>query len=347
MKNNPRELTVYFGGQHGARIRENYMAMTFDTVDLNGKVRSQHIFKGIDKNTRSYTYRSPTGLLSATQFTQPALTVMEQASFIDMKAKSLVPHTYSFAGHSLGEFSALVAAADIMSIESLVSVAFYRGLTMQVAVNRDADGRSNYSMCAVNPSKFSSDMPDVTLELVVSSIAEETDWLLEIVNHNVKDRQYVVAGDLRALDTLASVTNYLKRQGMDFEEMHSDNFRASLRGVIKGCADETVKKPTPLELERGFATIPLRGIDVPFHSSFLRYGIESFRKFLLSKVNESAIDPSKLVDRYIPNITARPFVLTREYFEYVYSLTHSPRIAAILDSWPAEAAVPRMIPGNE
>ncbi|KAI6747603.1 hypothetical protein HG530_015711 [Fusarium avenaceum] len=347
VKNNPRELTVHFGGQQGARIRDNYMAMTFDTVDLDGKVRSQHIFKDIDKNTRSYTYRSPTGLLSATQFTQPALTVMEQASFIDMKSKSLVPPTYSFAGHSLGEFSALVAAADIMSIESLVSVAFYRGLTMQVAVNRDADGRSNYSMCAVNPSKFSSDMPDATLELVVSSIAEETDWLLEIVNHNVKDRQYVVAGDLRALDTLASVTNYLKRQGMDFEEMQSDNFRASLRGVIKGCADETLKKPTPLELERGFATIPLRGIDVPFHSSFLRYGIESFRKFLLSKVNESAIDPSKLVDRYIPNITARPFELTREYFEYVYSLTHSPRIAAILESWPAEAAVPRMIPGNE
>lgn len=323
------------------------MAMTVDTVDPDGNVRPQRIFKDVDEKTRSYTYQSPAGLLSATQFTQPALTVMEQASFEDMKAKGLVPHTHSFAGHSLGEFSALVAAANIMSIENLVSVAFYRGLTMQVAVERDTVGRSNYSMCAVNPSKFSSAVPDAALELVVSSIAAETGWLLEIVNHNIQDRQYVVAGDLRALDTLAGVTNHLKRQDVDVGEMRAEDARALLRGVVKGCADETLKKPTPLELDRGFATTPLRGIDVPFHSTFLRYGIESFRTFLLSKVDKSTIDPSKLVGRYIPNMTARPLALTREYFEYVYSLTHSPRIAEVLESWPAGAAVPLMIPGNE
>ncbi|KAK7423083.1 beta subunit of fatty acid synthetase [Neonectria magnoliae] len=348
VRNNPRELTVYFGGQNGAKIRGNYMAMTFDTVDPDGNVRPLRIFKDVDEKTRSYTYRSPAGLLSATQFTQPALTIMEQASFQDMKAKGLVPDTYSFAGHSLGEFSALVAAANIMSIEKLVSVAFYRGLTMQVAVKRDIAGRSNYSMCAVNPSKFSSAVPDAALELVVSSITEETDdWLLEIVNHNIQDRQYVVAGDLRALDTLAGVTNHLKRQNIDVGEMQAEKARALLRGVVKGCADETLKKPTPLELDRGFATTPLRGIDVPFHSTFLRYGIESFRTFLLSKVDESTIAPSKLVGRYIPNMTARPLALTREYFEYVYSLTHSPRIAVVLESWPAGAAVPLMTPGNE
>jgi hypothetical protein len=38
-------------------------------------------------------------------------------------------------------------------VSSLVSVVFYRGLTMQVAVERDAEGRSNYGMCAVNPSR--------------------------------------------------------------------------------------------------------------------------------------------------------------------------------------------------
>lgn len=33
-------------------------------------------------------------------------------------------------------------------------------------------------------------------------------------------------------------------------------------------------------LERGVATIPLPGVDVPFHSRFLLGGVPSFRKVL-------------------------------------------------------------------
>ena len=60
--------------------------MTFETVGSDGSIKSEKIFKEIDENTTSYTYRSPTGLLSATQFTQPALTLMEKASFEDMRS---------------------------------------------------------------------------------------------------------------------------------------------------------------------------------------------------------------------------------------------------------------------
>lgn len=62
---------------------------------------------------------------------------MEKASFEDMRSKGLVQRDSSFAGHSLGEYSALAALAEVMPIESLVSVVYYRGLTMQVAVERD------------------------------------------------------------------------------------------------------------------------------------------------------------------------------------------------------------------
>jgi fatty acid synthase subunit beta len=155
VKNNPKELTIHFGGPRGKAIRQNYMSMTFETVSADGSIKSEKIFKEVDENTDSYTYRSPTGLLSATQFTQPALTLMEKASFEDMRAKGLVQRDSTFAGHSLGEYSALAALAEVMPIESLVSVVFYRGLTMQVAVERDKAGRSNYSMCAVNPSRIS------------------------------------------------------------------------------------------------------------------------------------------------------------------------------------------------
>ncbi|KAJ9137269.1 Fatty acid synthase subunit beta [Pleurostoma richardsiae] len=346
VKNNPKELTIHFGGPRGKAIRQNYMAMTFETVAADGSIKSERIFKEISESTTSYTYRSPTGLLSATQFTQPALTLMEKASFEDMKAKGLVPRDSTFAGHSLGEYSALAALADVMPIESLVSVVFYRGLTMQVAVERDAQGRSNYSMCAVNPSRISKTFNEEALRFVVGNIAEETGWLLEIVNYNIANMQYVCAGDLRALDTLTGVTNFLKVQKIDIEQMRSqlslEQVKEHLVEIIKGCAQQTLAKPQPLELQRGFATIPLRGIDVPFHSTFLRSGVKPFRSFLLKKINKTTIDPAKLVGKYIPNVTARPFELTKEYFEDVYRLTNSPRIGHVLANWDKyqESGVP-------
>lgn len=337
VKNNPKELTIYFGGPRGKAIRQNYMSMTFETVGADGSTKSEKIFKEVDETTTSYTYRSPTGLLSATQFTQPALTLMEKASFEDMKSKGLVQRDSSFAGHSLGEYSALAALADVMPIESLVSVVFYRGLTMQVAVERDADGRSNYSMCAVNPSRISKTFNEQALQYVVENIAEETGWLLEIVNYNIANMQYVCAGDLRALDTLTGVTNYLKAQKIDIQQLMEslslEDVKAHLVEIIQECARQTEAKPKPLDLQRGFATIPLKGIDVPFHSTFLRSGVKPFRSFLLKKINKTTIDPSKLIGKYIPNVTARPFELTKEYFEDVYRLTNSPKIKEVLANW--------------
>ncbi|KAL8729147.1 MAG: hypothetical protein Q9181_005099 [Wetmoreana brouardii] len=337
VKNNPKELTIHFGGPRGKAIRANYMSMTFESVNADGSIKSEKIFKEVNEDTTSYTYRSPTGLLSATQFTQPALTLMEKASFEDMRSKGLVQRDSSFAGHSLGEYSALAALAEVMPIESLVSVVFYRGLTMQVAVERDETGRSNYSMCAVNPSRISKTFNESALQYVVENIVEETGWLLEIVNYNVANTQYVCAGDLRALDCLTNVTNYIKAQNIDIQtlmgKLSMEDMKAHLVEIIRESAKKTTAKAQPIDLERGLATIPLKGIDVPFHSKFLRSGVKPFRSFLLKKINRTTIDPSKLVGKYIPNVTAKPFEITKEYFEEVYKLTNSPRLAAVLANW--------------
>ena len=337
VKTNPKELTIHFGGPRGKAIRQNYMAMTFESINADGSVKSEKIFKEINESTTSYTYRSPTGLLSATQFTQPALTLMEKASFEDMRSKGLIQRDSSFAGHSLGEYSALASIAEVMPIESLVSVVFYRGLTMQVAVERDEQGRSNYSMCAVNPSRISKTFNEQALQYVVENIAETTGWLVEIVNYNVANMQYVCAGDLRALDCMTNVLNVLKMQKIDIndlmQQMSLEDVKAHLVEIIGECQKKTEAKPQPVDLERGFAVIPLKGIDVPFHSTFLRSGVKPFRSFLLKKINKTSIDPQKLVGKYIPNVTAKPFQITKEYFEEVYQLTNSPRIAKVLEDW--------------
>ena len=112
-----------------------------------------------------------------------------------------------------------------------------------------------------------------------------------------------------------------------------EDVKAHLVEIIRKCAQETESKPKPLELQRGFATIPLKGIDVPFHSTFLRSGVKPFRSFLLKKINKTTIDPSKLIGKYIPNVTAKPFEISKEYFEEVYRLTNSPRIGNVLANW--------------
>ncbi len=117
------------------------------------------------------------------------------------------------------------------------------------------------------------------------------------------------------------------------QKMSLDDVKAHLVEIIDECAKHTEAKAKPLTLERGFATIPLKGIDVPFHSTFLRSGVKPFRSFLLKKINKTTIDPSKLVGKYIPNVTARPFELTKEYFEDVYRLTNYPRIGHVLANW--------------
>jgi fatty acid synthase subunit beta len=313
------------------------MAMSFESVAPDGSIKTERIFKNIDETTQSHTYVSPTGLLSATQFTQPALTLMEKASFEDMKAKGLIPRDSTFAGHSLGEYSALAALADVMPIESLVSVVFYRGLTMQVAVHRDAEGRSSYGMLAHDPRKISPTFNEEALRFVIDHIAQTTGWLVEIVNYNIHNAQYVCAGELRALDTLQGVSNYLKTQNIDIPKMREqltiEEVKEHLAEIIRGAAQKTEAKPKPLVLERGFGTTPLPGIDVPFHSTFLRSGVKPFRSFLLKKINKTTIDPAKLVGKYIPNVTAKPFAITKEYFEDVYRLTNSPRIGHILANW--------------
>ena len=133
------------------------------------------------------------------------------------------------------------------------------------------------------------------------------------------------------------MTNYLKSQNVDIqaltEKLSIEDVKAHLVEIIRESAKKTTSKPQPIELERGLAIIPLKGIDVPFHSTFLRSGVKPFRSFLLKKINRTTIDPGKLVGKYIPNVTAKPFAITKEYFEEVYKLTNSPRIGSVLANW--------------
>ncbi|KAJ1723125.1 hypothetical protein LPJ61_005858, partial [Coemansia biformis] len=81
------------------------------------------------------------------------------------------------------------------------------------------------------------------------------------------------------------------------------------------------------------ATILLRGIDVPFHSQQLLDGMPEFCEALHTKFNCGMVSPDVLYRRYIPNLTAVPFEVSREYFEHMLELTGSPVMRRALDVW--------------
>ena len=104
---------------------QRYMDMTYDTMDKDGHVKTLPLFADIDVRCPKYTFSHPAGLLFATQFSQIALVVTEKAAFEDMCVKGFIQKDCAFAGHSLGEHSALASIADISALVDVVLPGHY------------------------------------------------------------------------------------------------------------------------------------------------------------------------------------------------------------------------------
>ncbi|MDO5671863.1 MAG: DUF1729 domain-containing protein [Actinomycetaceae bacterium] len=224
---------------------------------------------------RGVTYRHPQGVLNLTQFTQVALTTVALAQTARLReAGSVVSDSY-YAGHSLGEYTALSAYAQVLPLETVIELVFHRGSTMHHLVERDAEGRSNYAMGALRPNQMGLGEEDV--QGFIEDIATASGEFLQIANYNLAGQQYAVAGTIAGLEVLA-----LKAE--------------------ERARDAGGKRP--------FMLVP--GIDVPFHSEPLRNGVPEFRE-KLDLLLPHDLDYKVLEGRYIPNLVARPFELSREF----------------------------------
>lgn len=239
------------------------------------------------------TYRHPEGLLNLTQFTQVALATVAFAQTARLREAGCDIWPAYFAGHSLGEYNALSSFAQIIPLETVLELVFHRGSTMHHLIERDEQGRSNYRMGALRPNQFGVD--DDGVNAYVEGISKQTGEFLQIVNYNLAGQQYAIAGTIKGLKALAQDST--KR------------------------AKEYGGKPP-------FMLVP--GIDVPFHSKLLRKGVPEFRDKLDSLL-PAHIDYSVLVDRYIPNLVACPFELTREFAQKILDVVPSERIEAALE----------------
>ncbi|KAG0657455.1 3-oxoacyl-[acyl-carrier-protein] synthase, partial [Rhodotorula mucilaginosa] len=140
-----------------------------------------------------------------------------------------------------------------------------------------------------------------------------------------------------------NVLNFLKVQKIDLVKLTETMLIEQVKEHLCEIVDECVQKARDLQaktgfvtLERGFATIPLPGIDVPFHSRYLWAGGTPFRTYLSTKVNPAHFDTDLLIGRYMPNLTAVPYEVNKEYAERIHTQTSSPRSNKILSAWDEE-----------
>ncbi|MBX7057910.1 MAG: DUF1729 domain-containing protein [Leptospirales bacterium] len=236
---------------------------------------------------RNWTH--PQGVLNLTQFTQVALLTKSMADWAALRSRGLLVEQAYFAGHSLGEYAAL-AANEALPLENVIPIVYHRGLTMQDLVPRDRSGRSPFAMSVILGARQIGLSEEKILQLVEGA-SRDSGKHLEVVNFNVRNRQYSVTGFESALELL----------------------------------EERLR-----ELSHGHKTcIRLKGIDVPFHSSLLAEGVPAFRSVLEQNLPLS-LDLSRLDGRYIPNLVGRPFALSREFLELVYARSQSPVVATML-----------------
>ena len=240
------------------------------------------------------TYRHPEGLLNLTQFTQVALATVAFAQTARLREAGADIWPAYFAGHSLGEYNALSSFAGVIPLETVLELVFHRGSTMHHLIPRDEKGRSNYRMGALRPNQFG--VGDDGVREYVESVAKESGEFLQIVNYNLAGQQYAVAGTIAGLKALKA---------------------DSARRVA-----EYGGKPA-------FMLVP--GIDVPFHSTLLRKGVPEFRDKLDALLPQYIDYRDRLVGRYIPNLVAVPFEMTKEFAAKILEVVPSERIKAALD----------------
>jgi len=77
------------------------------------------------------------------------------------------------------------------------------------------------------------------------------------------------------------VLNFLNVQKIDIQalmvKMSVVEVKERVAKIIQEDAKQTETKPKPVKHQHGLATIPLIGIDVPFHSIFLRSRVKRSR----------------------------------------------------------------------
>lgn len=252
------------------------------------------------------SHRHPDGVLHLTQFTQVSMATLAASQLAELKELGVFDDDAVLAGHSVGEYNAMAAVGGVLPLEVVLGVVWARGSAMHTLVPRDSHGASEYRLAAVRPhlarNGDGSPLAADAACALVDQVAASTGELCEVVNHNLRGRQYAVAG------TVAALAELRRRLG----------------------AGTTPGRPPYIEVP---------GIDVPFHSRALAAGVAEFREHL-DRALPMEVDPERLVGRYVPNLYPVAFRLDRTYVEGIAAVCDGQACAELLADWDRQLQNP-------
>ncbi len=208
------------------------VGMARDLYDNSQTVREiyERASEAIAVDLASISFEGPEGELRKTINTQPALLTASAASLALLQERDIVP--YAVAGHSLGEYSALLAARSL-SLEDAVRAVRERGQLMY-----EAGLETPGTMAAI---------VGLTEEEIEQILKEAADvGLVQIANLNTPT-QIVISGEVdavRAVMDIAATSNArrvveLKVSGA----FHSDLLTAASEGLERVLQGISIERP--------------------------------------------------------------------------------------------------------
>jgi [acyl-carrier-protein] S-malonyltransferase len=190
---------------------------------------------GID--LKSVMFDGPEDKLKQTEFTQPAIFLHSVALY-----KTLDVKPDMVAGHSLGEFSALVACGAV-SFEDALKIVRRRGELMQAA------GASNPGTMAAIIG-----MDDEKVELVCVKASEQTGKEVVAANYNCPG-QLVISGYIEAVKAAVDIAK-------------EDGARMAMLLPVSGAFHSSLMEPAFVGLKESLENLEIKTPSCPIYSNF-------------------------------------------------------------------------------
>jgi len=189
-------------------------------------------------NIQNITFNGPDEMLKMTKYTQPAIFIVSTIISALLIQKGYKPD--GVAGHSLGEYSALVAAQGID---------FRTGLEL-VKIRAEGMAKAGEDNPGTMAAILGLNMVNITK--LVEKIS--TDQLIVAANHNTEN-QIVVSGTIKAVQKFTEIA---KEHGA----------KMAIPLSVSGAFHSPLMRPARQELADKLDSIQISNIDIPLYSNF-------------------------------------------------------------------------------